>query len=68
MPSFTYEDLAAATGTELGHSRWIDLDQHRIDTFAHITEDYQWIHVDPERGDDHRGISATRAASLSYGG
>ena len=49
MPTFTFDTLATAAGTGLGHSRWIEIDQHRIDAFAEITEDRQWIHVDPER-------------------
>ena len=34
-------------GRELGCSRWFDLDQQRIDTFGGVTEDRQFIHVDP---------------------
>lgn len=49
MSTFTYDDLPNAVGSNLGHSRWIEIDQHRINAFAHITEDHQWIHVDPER-------------------
>ncbi len=30
-------------------SRWITVDQQRIDAFAKVTEDEQFIHVDPER-------------------
>lgn len=41
--------IDSATGTDLGHSRWIEIDQHRIDLFAECTEDPQWIHVDPAR-------------------
>ncbi len=36
-------------GREIGSSRPYLLDQRRIDKFAHITEDAQWIHVDTER-------------------
>ena len=36
-------------GTELGPSRWVEIDQARIDTFAAATEDSQWIHVYRER-------------------
>ncbi|GCE38848.1 Acyl dehydratase [Rhodococcus wratislaviensis] len=51
MPTFTYVTLATAAGTDLGHSRWIDIDQPRINAFAEITEDRQWIHVDPDRAE-----------------
>ena len=30
-------------------SRWFEVDQGRIDAFADITEDHQYIHIDPER-------------------
>lgn len=30
-------------------SRWYALDQKRIDAFADITEDHQFIHLDPDR-------------------
>jgi acyl dehydratase len=30
-------------------SRWLVVDQARIDAFASVTEDEQFIHVDPER-------------------
>ena len=36
-------------GTEIGVSSWRVVDQPRIDTFAEVTEDHQFIHVDPER-------------------
>ena len=43
------EDFPALIGTEAGVSRWFTLDQARIDAFADLTEDHQFIHVDPER-------------------
>ena len=36
-------------GNDLGTSRWIEIDQDRINLFAEATEDRQWIHVDTER-------------------
>jgi acyl dehydratase len=42
-------ELRAATGTVLGPSEWITVDQTQIDGFADATGDHQWIHVDPER-------------------
>lgn len=30
-------------------SPWVAVPQERIDLFAKATEDFQWIHVDPER-------------------
>ena len=37
------------TGLELGPSRWLEVDQARIDSFASATEDSQWIHTNRER-------------------
>lgn len=36
-------------GTEVGVSRWFVLDQARIDAFAAVCEDGQFIHTDPAR-------------------
>ena len=41
-------DLQSLIGTEIGVSRWILVDQARIDAFAEITEDRQFIHIDPD--------------------
>ena len=40
-------DLPGLIGQEVGVSRWITVDQARIDAFAEITEDRQFIHIDP---------------------
>lgn len=42
-------DLLGKEGTELGPSEWLTIDQDRIDAFARVTGDDQWIHVDPVR-------------------
>ena len=36
-------------GQELGVSEWLPIDQKRINEFADVTGDHQWIHVDVER-------------------
>jgi acyl dehydratase len=43
------EELSAAVGDDLGTSGWILIDQARIDAFAEVTGDHQWVHVDVER-------------------
>ena len=48
----TYQNLAelkALVGTEIGTSDWLTIDQSRIDRFAAVTGDDQWIHVDQKR-------------------
>ena len=42
-------ELETRVGEELGVSPWVEITQERIDTFAKAIEDFQWIHVDPER-------------------
>jgi acyl dehydratase len=42
------EELAAMVGRDFV-SRWLLVDQARIDAFAKLTEDEQFIHVDPKR-------------------
>lgn len=41
--------LLALVGTERGPSSWYAMTQDRVDSFADVTEDPQWIHVDRER-------------------
>jgi acyl dehydratase len=43
------DDLLAAVGQLLGCSAWVRIDQARIDAFADVTDDHQWIHTDPVR-------------------
>ena len=45
----TLDEVAAASGSEIGTSEWLDVDQTRIDAFADATLDHQWIHVDVDR-------------------
>jgi acyl dehydratase len=42
-------ELKATLGQELGPSDWMRIDQDRIDAFAKVTGDDQWIHIDVER-------------------
>ena len=48
----TRQGMLDATGTELGVSPWFVMDQARIDAFADVTEDHQFIHIDPVRAAD----------------
>jgi acyl dehydratase len=42
-------ELRDRVGQEVGVSRWIAVTQDVIDGFAEVTQDHQFIHVDPER-------------------
>lgn len=41
--------LFDSVGEHLGPTDWLVIDQARVNGFADITGDHQWIHVDPER-------------------
>ncbi len=43
------QGLQERVGQEVGVSSWRTVTQEDIDTFARLTGDEQWIHVDPER-------------------
>ena len=43
------EGLEARVGQTVGVSDWKTVEQDEITTFAKLTGDEQWIHVDPER-------------------
>jgi acyl dehydratase len=45
-------DLLGKEGTKLDASEWLTIEQDRIDGFAEVTGDHQWIHVDPVRAKD----------------
>jgi acyl dehydratase len=43
------DDATGLVGSELGVSEWLEIDQKRVNDFADVTGDHQWIHVDVER-------------------
>ena len=43
------EDIAQYVGKPLGTSEWMTVDQKMIDTFAALTGDDHWIHIDVDR-------------------
>jgi acyl dehydratase len=43
-----YELHKAAIGETEGSGDWLEITQERINAFADVTEDHQFIHVDPE--------------------
>lgn len=42
------ESIRALVGKEIGVSDWIEISQERINAFADVTEDHQFIHVNEE--------------------
>lgn len=43
------DDARSKLGQEIGLSDWMLIDQERVNVFARVTGDEQWIHVDAER-------------------
>ena len=43
------DELESYVGKELGITDWQEMNQERINAFANVTEDLQWIHIDEER-------------------
>src|SRR4051794_27668157 len=43
------DELRELIGTPIGPSDWVEITQDDIDTFARLSRDDQWIHVDVER-------------------
>ena len=53
--------MQSILGSEVGVSEWILIDQTRIDDFASVTEDNQFIHTDPKRARNETDFGGTIA-------
>ena len=60
-PPITLDAYQAMVGKEIGVSSWHLVDQPRIDTYADVIEDHQFIHVDPERAKKETAFGTTIA-------
>ncbi|MFK4383538.1 MaoC family dehydratase [Bradyrhizobium sp. USDA 223] len=60
-PPVTLEAYQAMVGKEIGVSSWHLIDQPRIDSYADVIEDHQFIHVDPERAKKETAFGTTIA-------
>ena len=60
-PPITLNAYQAMVGKEVGLSSWHLIDQPRIDTYADVIEDHQFIHVDPERAKKETAFGTTIA-------
>ena len=54
-------ELERARGAWTGTSDWLAVTQELVDEFARITDDRQWIHVDPERARRESPLGTTIA-------
>jgi acyl dehydratase len=67
-------ELASHVG-EIFLSHWLTVDQARIDAFAAVTEDHQFIHVDPEEASAtpfggtiaHGFLTLSLLSTMAYG-
>lgn len=55
------DQLCAQSESEIGVSDWLSVTQERIQAFADVTGDQQWIHTDPERARQESRWGATIA-------
>jgi len=55
------EFLEPQIGQEIHVGPWLLIDQQRIDQFAAVTGDQQWIHIDPERAENESPYGSTVA-------
>jgi acyl dehydratase len=60
-PPISLEAYQKMVGHEVGVSSWHLVDQGRIDTYADVIEDHQFIHIDPERAKKETPFGATVA-------
>ena len=67
-------ELSSLIGQEVGVSKWFEIDQARINAFADTTEDWQFIHVDPQAAKQtpfggtiaHGFLTLSLASAMSY--
>jgi len=52
MIELPLKEFKQLIGQDNGTTDWILIDQERINCFAEVTEDNQWIHVDVEKAKD----------------
>src|SRR6185437_3535165 len=60
-PPVSLDTYLNMVGQEVGVSAWHLVDQNRIDNYADVIEDHQFIHVDPERAKKETAFGTTIA-------
>ena len=74
LKTITLDEKKAQVGGEPRYSSWYELTQDRIDKFADVTEDWQFIHVDPDKAAQtpfggtiaHGFLSLSMLSAMSY--
>ena len=54
MTAVTLAEVPSLVGRRLGPTDWREMTQERVDQFADVTEDHNFIHVDVERAKTSR--------------
>ncbi|RUU90424.1 MaoC family dehydratase [Mesorhizobium sp. M7A.F.Ca.MR.176.00.0.0] len=49
---FSFESADSFVGKSIGASKWLEIDQKQVDTFAKATLDDDWMHIDPKRASE----------------
>jgi len=60
-PPVSLEAYQKMVGHEVGVSSWQLVDQNRINVYADVIEDHQFIHIDPERAKRETAFGTTVA-------
>ena len=60
-PPISLAAYQGMVGSEIGVSSWHLIDQNRINVYADVIEDHQFIHVDPERAKKETPFGTTVA-------
>lgn len=76
MSAIDINEYASYVGKEIGVSRWFEIDQSRISKFADVTEDWQFIHIDPDKAATspfggtvaHGFLTLSMLAAMAYDG
>ena len=58
MSTIPISEIQNYVGANLGASEWMKIDQARVNSFAEVTGDFQFIHLDEE--------AASKTPSVSY--
>jgi len=74
METLSFQGFQNYVGKLIGTSKWFVIDQSRIDAFADVTEDYQFIHMDPEKAVEtpfgqtvaHGFLTLSMLSAMSY--
>lgn len=75
MPEYvSLERFKQMVGQDNGTTEWVTITQEKINLFADVTEDWQWIHVDEEKAKSgpfgktiaHGFLTLSLLSSFSY--